>query len=554
MLNSQSDLNTNPYDETNELKKLFEVVQQPGTGSEEHFGTNFDDEPPIDWSGTFNDDWSRYDVILTRAERRRVSALQLSRLDGTEDATAVSESFDDPSGYGIQTPTRSSKRRKVLDSTLLGPSLRESELQGDTGFIEDIDRGRFSFKELCSPERDNSQPRSQDAPLWNHGGDIPDSETVQNCGLNFLDHHLDPIWTAEAAARATSLVDDHPTSASAGTLVNSRIDLLPMTQGCSSRKITPTHSRTLFPRKMVPVQSPGSVPLMPMHSSEPSSAPTVPAKPASYLSSKPHSGEPSAQAALSDFMRLRAIVTHEPVAHLPLQPEPEPELPLDVSSDSPRAMPTGLMDPNTLSLPEEWILRPTRHRYIASLDVIQKTILLKHLTSVDCNVELVERETSATNGVDLIIDLDTAVLFVPLALLPVMSEALVETVSRLSWDYSRLVIIFEAFSSSLCYRRDKNEPGTGLTPYAFSPAIVKAVRNFKRTLAIKDGMTTGNKRREVEVRYAYARNVGEAARFARMVGDMGGMASATQLESDQDWLTDDFHEVRVLSFKDFVFG
>lgn len=506
--NSQSELAPNHEDEEIELKKLLNTLEEHGMPSDAGFRGQVCDEPAIDWTSGWNEDWSRYDVVLTRADRERVSRQQLSCPYDTEAITAESEAFDDP--------TRFCKRRKLEDSN------PDADLLGDSEIQQDIDCGRFSFNELCSPDL-----HSQDALFWNHGGDVPDSETLPARGMDFLDHHSDPIWTAEGAARSASLTDVH---VSAGRFVENWTDLSPAAQDFSTK----------------------SAPIKPMKSSPVATAPPtllVPPKPLTSLSNITLSEKAFAQKSLSRFMGMRGIAALEvasPFSSQPRpEPDPEPELPVDIASSLPREVPTELMDANTLSLPDNWIPPPSRHRYIASMDVIQKTILLRHLTLLDCNVELVERETSAMKGVDLIVDVETALLFFPLALLPVSNKDLTERVARLSWDFTHLVIIFEAFSTSLSYHRDRTDSETALRPYAFPPAVMKALRTFKRTLAIMDGMMTGNKSRDVEVRYAYARDVGEAAKFVRLVGDMAE-SSSTELGVDREWLTDDFHEVSVL--------
>jgi hypothetical protein len=128
---------------------------------------------------------------------------------------------------------------------------------------------------------------------------------------------------------------------------------------------------------------------------------------------------------------------------------------------------------NTLRLPDAWAAPASRHHYIASLDVLQKTALRTHLTSRACNVELAERaDARATHGADLLLDADTALLLVPLAPLPANGAAAAATarLAALSWDFERVVVVFEAFSSALAYRGAG--AGAGLAPYAFPPAVL----------------------------------------------------------------------------------
>ena len=532
-LNSQSGLKPTDHDAENELKRLL-ALEEAATDAGGSFKADPYDEPATDLAANPREDWGRYDVALTRAERRRVSGHQRTYLYETEDAEIRNQAFEDSScTEEVSSTTRSHKRRRLVSPS--DPNFpADPKAHQDSDAIRGVDGTRFSFNTLCSPAQDlHSQPVLEDAPYWNCAGDFPDAEVLGVGGPNFLDHYSDPVWTAETAAR--SLVEGHfahVPSVSAGTFLSNHTGSAPTAQ-------------VIYPREESPRQPPDPV----VHSRDThlSSTVLVVPKPASRLSDARRSEKAAAHEELSNFMKLRGKTSHETISILASQsePEPEPELSVDMISP-PRPVPTELADTTTLSLPDEWAPPPIQHRYVASLDVLQKTILLKRLTSVDCNIELVERDNSATNGVDLIIDSDTALLFVPLAPLPVSGEVLAEKVAKLSWDFACLVLVFEAFSTSLSYRPDKNESRTVLTPYAFSPAIMKALRRFKRTLAILDGMVTGTKRRDMKVRYAYARDVGEAARLARLVGDMAQITSAaTAMAGDsREWLTDDYHEVK----------
>lgn len=525
-LNSQSDLNMVDHDAENELKTLLASTES-GIGAEEFRGVDLCDDPSIDRIASQSEDWGRYDVVLTRAERRRVSGHQQTCHYDKADVEIKNQTFEDSSGSEENTsPTRPYKRRKVVSTS---GTISNSEVQRDMKCVPDLDSARFSFNTLCSPEQDvYSQPLLEDAPYWNYADDAVDAENSQVGGSKFLDYHSDPIWTAEAAAQSLDGHYAYVTTDSAGTVLGGQTS-------------TPQMAQDLYLRKESPPQSPDLV--LPNHITNLSSVAVVPES-ATRPSNAHRLEKVAAQEALSNFMKLRGKAAHETIAIPALQPEPEPEPSVDRVS-SPRSVPTELTDANTLGLPDEWIPPSSRHRYIASLDVLQKTVLLKRLASFDCNVELVERDNCGTNGPDLIVDVDTALLFVPLAPLPVSGEALAERVAKLSWDFGCLVLVFEAFSTSLLYRSDKNGSETLLTPYAFPLAVVKALRKFKRMLAIMDGMVTETKRRDIQVRYAYARDVGEAARFARLVGDMTEKASAAATWNSRDWLTDDYHEVSV---------
>ncbi|KAF8492671.1 hypothetical protein JB92DRAFT_3100288 [Gautieria morchelliformis] len=504
-------------DADDEVKKLL-AAETPGAGADGRLRA-ICDEPAMHWAA--GEDWGRYDVILTRAERGRVSGYD------TAGARDRNDAFEDSSGWEEgQGATRPHSKRRKVDSTPGFDLTGDSEAHQAIEPVQDVGAAPFSFNTLCSPGQGGL---SQDAPYWNHAGEGPESEIG---GSNLLENQWEPIWTAESAALSASLVDNHSKSASGGTF------------GSNQAGGSPPIAQDISPRKISAIRSLDAV--LPARDAHPSSALPVSAKPPpNRLSSFRRSEEDAAQEYLTDFVRLRGKSVRESVSVLSPQPEPEPEpapeLPIDLTS-SPRPVPPELADANTLSLPDEWVAPTSRHRYIASLDVLQKTILRKHLASPDCRVELAERDAWATNGVDLILDPDTALLLVPLAPLSVSGEALTEKIAKLSWDFARLVVVFEAFSTSSSYR---TESGAGLAPYAFPPAIMKAIRKFKWTVAILDGMATGNKRRETEVRYGYARDVGEAARLVRLAGDMAEKASGASLGDGRDWLVDEYHEDEV---------
>jgi hypothetical protein len=128
--------------------------------------------------------------------------------------------------------------------------------------------------------------------------------------------------------------------------------------------------------------------------------------------------------AVAEFANLRskhvsgsevAVLPDQEMVVLPVRRSTD-ELPLP-------EVPIELLDGNAIRLPISRSLPVSQHRYLASMDVIQKQRLVRSLRTVHCYVDLVERDT--LGGVDIIIDPHTAILFVSLLSLPSQCMALV---------------------------------------------------------------------------------------------------------------------------------
>ena len=114
-----------------------------------------------------------------------------------------------------------------------------------------------------------------------------------------------------------------------------------------------------------------------------------------------------------------------------------------LASSEPRLIP--IFTRTTLQLPPlaEQPIAKAIHYYLASLEVLQKQVLVRALRNPDCSVKLIERDT--LGGPDLIVDPFTAILYRSLFSLPSECGELIVLVSKLSWSSEQLVIIFEAF-------------------------------------------------------------------------------------------------------------
>lgn len=260
----------------------------------------------------------------------------------------------------------------------------------------------------------------------------------------------------------------------------------------------------------------------------------------------------SARRDLKGFMEIRgrAVASDDRPSSPPFEEEEEVVERSIEQRDSPppapQTIPDELLDEDILILPQTWDPSTTVHRYIASVSFIQKHAIAARLRSLFA-VELVER-SCLESDVDLILDPQTAIVYFVLAELPSRVEELVERLSRLSWRYERLVVVFEGYTPSRSYFADGSQNNFALNP--FPPPVMKAVKKMRRGLGIAEGV--GGKSSSASVRFGYALSVDEAAMFARAVGDvlereaveMG--ADDACLWDNRMWLGEDGIEVSVI--------
>ncbi|KAF9495636.1 hypothetical protein BDN71DRAFT_1506571 [Pleurotus eryngii] len=236
------------------------------------------------------------------------------------------------------------------------------------------------------------------------------------------------------------------------------------------------------------------------------------------------------------FAKLRAKKVSE------LIEQQQPQTPTPRPASDPRAevehefhgVPAELCDPQTIRLPS--VLNPpqTTHRYLASLDVIQKQVVVRSLRGDTALIQLVERES--LNGVHLILDPHSAVLLVPLLALPSECDRITTLISQQSWCYSQLLVVFEAYPASLSQREHKS------TIDAYTPPILKAVKKLRRDLGIAEACET--KSQECGVLWAFADSPQDLAAFVRVFGDSVEASDRSQgiLWGDRSWLSDDVLE------------
>ncbi|KAJ7273098.1 hypothetical protein C8J57DRAFT_1316705, partial [Mycena rebaudengoi] len=219
---------------------------------------------------------------------------------------------------------------------------------------------------------------------------------------------------------------------------------------------------------------------------------------------------------IAEFAKLRAKKVYVPES----PPIIAPTHVASVEDPSHHSVPHTVYDRSTIRLPPTWDSPSTVHRYIVSIELVQKQALVRSLRSPTCLVNLVERDSMF--GADIILDPHSAVIFTNLLQ---------------SWCYSRLLVVFEAYPASHSYQAKASKNKL----FAYSPPIVKALGKLRRNIGISEGC--GTKRRDCEVTYAFADTVDEAAMFTRHFSDFAEANDESRgiLWGDQ-WLEDDVPE------------
>lgn len=244
---------------------------------------------------------------------------------------------------------------------------------------------------------------------------------------------------------------------------------------------------------------------------------------------------------ISEFTKLRAkaIAPHElPQDNIVVLAAPE-EHP---APSMPPSIPAEILDVNTLQLPSDWAFPTSLHRYMASMELLQKQTLVRCLRSRSCAVDFVERDTLA--GVDLILDPHSAIIFVPLLSLPSQCDTVKSLVAQQSWRYSSLLLIFEAYPESYSYKPNYGAESTS-TLNAYSPPILKAIKKLRRDLGIAEAC--GDKNTGTSVFLAFSNTVEESAVYTRIFGEFTESNDQTggDIWGDREWLDDEGTQVFV---------
>ncbi|KAK0206845.1 hypothetical protein DFS33DRAFT_1317496 [Desarmillaria ectypa] len=235
---------------------------------------------------------------------------------------------------------------------------------------------------------------------------------------------------------------------------------------------------------------------------------------------------------ITDFLKLRAKRTNSTDAPSATSHPCAPDIQIESATNipkAPRTAPPEIFDKNTIHLPTRGD-PSAAHFYMASMETLQKQVLIRTLRSSLCAVGLVERDH--LSGVDLILDPNTAIIFASLISLSSQREALLSTVSEQSWRYTSLLVIFEAYPISASYKAFAS--ATLLNAYT-SPNL-KAIGRFRRDVDLAEAC---NKKSSVcRVRMAFADTIEDAAMLARYFGDVTEAEDVSQgtVWGDRGWL------------------
>ncbi|KAI5833678.1 hypothetical protein K523DRAFT_232286 [Schizophyllum commune Tattone D] len=231
-----------------------------------------------------------------------------------------------------------------------------------------------------------------------------------------------------------------------------------------------------------------------------------------------------------DFALLRAKKVTAPA------PPPPPVVSRPTTPEEPRKPPETIYDANTLRLPSTWTIPATVHRYLASIDCVQKQALMRGLRSEECAIDVVERDS--LGGVDFIIDAHTGVLLVSLLSLPGDCADAVARIASQTWNFDRLLVILEAYPSTYAKKIERRSAA----PFAYTPPVLKALQKLRRDLNIEQACRTS--REATGVKFAFADTVSEAALFVRMFGNEAEERDKTDgaLWGGREWLDDEPYE------------
>ncbi|KAF5372952.1 hypothetical protein D9758_001575 [Tetrapyrgos nigripes] len=223
--------------------------------------------------------------------------------------------------------------------------------------------------------------------------------------------------------------------------------------------------------------------------------------------------------------------------------------PIHASNANSNETPKELLNNNdTLQPPPSQNLPTSPHWYMASLSLLQKQGLIRSLRSPECAVGLVERDS--LDGVDLILDPHTAVIYINLPGLPAQCDDVVKLVKEQSWRYNRLLVVFEAYLPSISFKAQASSisksstsmtmSGSALegvtsttTINTYSPPVIKSIKRFRTHISIAEGC--GEKNTKCKVYTAFANTVLEAARFSRVLGDMVEREDASAKRWTGEW-------------------
>lgn len=213
----------------------------------------------------------------------------------------------------------------------------------------------------------------------------------------------------------------------------------------------------------------------------------------------------------------------------PLNKQPTFNSPPDSPQPGPTQMPA--LDSISLHLPSTWEPPPDKHRYLASVALIQKRGLASALSSSSLgNIDLLEPTILQGDAPDLVLDPQHAIIFISLSQLPSISKELIARLKRLLPCYDNILTIFEGYTparSNIPLTKNallRKGGNGGLEVDVFSPPVILALKRFRRELAIekelmREGDDDGVEVEQRNMELVCALSPSEAAMYARTWGD-----------------------------------
>ncbi|CAK5279337.1 unnamed protein product [Mycena citricolor] len=241
---------------------------------------------------------------------------------------------------------------------------------------------------------------------------------------------------------------------------------------------------------------------------------------------------------ITEFARLRSKKISAAPAPAPAsisKPTPHQSTshtPVNVTPDS-------VYDRNTLRLSSDsWEPPSTLHHYMVSMELVQKQGLISCMQSQICHIEFVERES--LGGVDVILDTQSAVLFTNLLVLPSTGGDLGHLISRQSWRYRHILVVFEAYPAAYSTHSKSAQSTSEL--FAYTDPVLKALQKLRRWLSIAG--STGQRCPSSSIVFAFADTVEQSAMFTRHFGNLAEARdeSGGMLWGDRVWLDDESPE------------
>ncbi|KXN87799.1 hypothetical protein AN958_08115 [Leucoagaricus sp. SymC.cos] len=237
---------------------------------------------------------------------------------------------------------------------------------------------------------------------------------------------------------------------------------------------------------------------------------------------------------LATFTRLRAkalkedSMTQTPAEAPPISLSPTTQ---DSTSDNIAAI---TVDKSTLSLPDYDYGSGLPHRYMASMELLQRQTIIRELRK--CGIDLAERDT--LGGVELIVDPFSAVLVNSMFTLPAFGKQLVDRISEHSWRFQHLLILLEGYPQTLALRPPKSKSDIPEVS-AYTPPILKAIKKLRRDVTVAEAC--GKKNSGCTVQYSFVNSTLDAGRIIRYFGDLAEARDQTGgiLWQPRDWLDDE---------------